>query len=55
MAKTHKPARTTPYTETELLDMYREGDPVSAIAQRARRLNGWTIGRVREVLFGKNF
>lgn len=49
------PARTEPYTEQELLDMYRGGDTVSAIAMRARRLNKWKIGRVREVLFGKSF
>jgi len=49
------PPRTDPYTKAELLDMYRNGDTVSAISQRARRLNGWSIGQVREVLFGKNF
>ena len=49
------PARTTPYTEAELLDMRKAGDPVSTIMQRAKRLNGWDRARVREVLFGKNF
>lgn len=49
------PARITPYTEAELVDMYRNGDTVSSIAMRARRVNGWKISRVREVLFGKNF
>lgn len=47
--------RTEPYTEQELLDMYRTGDTVSEIAMRARRMNGWNKQRVREVIFGKNF
>ena len=49
------PPRTDPYTEQELLDMYRTGDTVSEIAMRARRMNGWNKQRVREVIFGKNF
>jgi hypothetical protein len=49
------PARTTPYTKTELLDMYQAGDPVSTIMARAKRVNGWNRGQVREVIFGKNF
>ena len=48
----HTPARTEPYTETELLDMRRDGDPVSTIMQRAKRLNGWDRSKVREILFG---
>lgn len=48
-------ARTTPYTEAELLDMFKNGDPVSTIIMRAKRMNDWDRGRVREILFGKKF
>jgi hypothetical protein len=49
------PARTEPYTEAELLDMYRSGDPVSAVIARAKRVNGWNRAKVREIIFGKAF
>lgn len=55
MAYNPKPKRVDPYTEAELIGMRAAGEPVSIIIDRARRVNGWSRARVREILFGREF
>lgn len=45
--------RTDPYTEAELLDMKKAGEPIYMIMSRAKRVNGWDKAKVRGILFNE--
>jgi len=49
------PARTVPYTPEELMQMKRDGDALSVIFGRAKRVNGMSRAEVRRVLFGREY
>lgn len=49
------PARTDPYSEQELREMYDRGDTLATIFVRAHKLNKWGRGKVREVIFGREY
>lgn len=49
------PARTEPYTDEEIFDMWKSGDPVSRIIQKVAKVNKMHRSEIRRIIFGKSF
>lgn len=43
-------AKSPPMTDEEMADMWRRGEPMSAIAAKARRTNGLTVDETRAIV-----
>lgn len=50
--RVHPKDKRPPLTEAEMRAMYRDGDSVSTIANRAKIHNGLSKAEVRVILFG---